>query len=253
MSEFKDVNGNSLPTSVIKYFEIPRQIATELEAQRVDITKDSVGNSSNALVGSNFIVNLLLSGSMNLVWNVINGLQIIAYMPLFNVKTPGNAGAFNKFFISIASFDMFKTEEITANLMYIPEGDPLSLNLQDQGIESLLIIPNLGTLFYLLLAYLALIIVQLLLYNVGKKVPKIGQISSKIGIFLYWNGLIRFFMEVYLDYSVSALLNLQAIYWEDELSAVSFCNVLSIIFVILMALIPIYFIAFYAWSLQKWN
>ena len=73
----------------------------------------------------------MLAGSLNLVWGMINGLQILSYMPLFQVKTPGNASSFNKFFIEITSFEIFDTSLITAELMYMPEDDPLSLSLQE--------------------------------------------------------------------------------------------------------------------------
>ena len=74
LSEFKDDNNNQLPDSLIKYAEIPRQMATELEVERVATLKESVGNASKASIVSNFLIGLVLAGSLSLVWGVINGL-----------------------------------------------------------------------------------------------------------------------------------------------------------------------------------
>ena len=52
-------------------------------------------------------------------------------MPMLNVKTPGNTGAFNQFFVAMSSIKLIDFADITATLMYLPEGDPLSLNLQE--------------------------------------------------------------------------------------------------------------------------
>ena len=62
---------------------------------------------------------------------MIEGLQIITYLPLFNSKVPGNASMFNKFFIKMSNFEIFDLTSVTEWLMYFPEEDPLSLNLQD--------------------------------------------------------------------------------------------------------------------------
>ena len=88
-------------------------------------------------------------------------------MPLFKVKTPGNASSFNKFFIEMISFELFETTMLTEQFIYLPEVDPLSLSLQEQGIESTLMVPNLGSLLYILLGFFALAVLQLLLYLVG--------------------------------------------------------------------------------------
>ena len=224
-------------------------MATELEVEQVTTTKESAGNASKASIVSNFLISLVLASSLGLVWGMINGLQIISYLPLFKVKTPGNAGDFNKFFIDTVSFEAFDTSKITAELMYFPEDDPLSLSLQEQGIDTTLMVPGLGNIFYMLLGYCALATLHLLLSLVAKKIPKVDQASSKISKFLYWNGLIRLYMEIYLDLAICALLNLKTMYWEEKLSAVSFSNVLAIISVACLGIIPIFLIVFFRWKL----
>ena len=60
---------------------------------------------------------------------MINGLQVVNNMPLFKIKSPGNVNAFNKFFSSIAKFDVIDTKSLTLGMgIYIPEMDAISLN-----------------------------------------------------------------------------------------------------------------------------
>ena len=108
-------------------------------------------------------------------------------------------------------------------------------------------------MFYMLLGYFALAVLHLLLSLVAKKIPKLHRTSSKIDIFLYWNGFIRFCMEVYLDFAICALLNLKTIYWEEKLGAVSFSNVFAIISVVCLGIIPVYLVGFFYWRLKMWD
>ena len=135
----------------------------------------------------------------------------------------------------------------------MPEDDPLSLSLQEQGIDSTLMILGLGTLFYVLLAYFVLVILQLILHCLAKKLPKVNKTSSKISKFLYWNGIIRLFIEVYLDFGVCAFLQIKTMYWDDNLRAVSFGNILAIITVACLGILPIFAIIFFIKRVETWS
>ena len=63
-----------MPDSIIKYSEIPRQMATKEEVEQVGSIKEIGDSSSTAAVVSNFIVNLMLSSSLGLIWGMINAL-----------------------------------------------------------------------------------------------------------------------------------------------------------------------------------
>ena len=112
---------------------------------------------------------------------------------------------------------------------------------------------GLGTLFYVLLLYFALIFLQLMLRLIAKKLPKVNRASNKISTFLYWNGMIRFFIEVYLDFAICAFLQLKTMYWSENLGAVSFGNILAIITVVCMGLIPIFLTIFFVVRVKDWS
>ena len=66
--------------------------------------------------------------SLSKMWSMINGMQIMAYLPLFFVKLPANASLFNKKIIDIVSFSVIPTDEINWILFFLPEVEPFNLN-----------------------------------------------------------------------------------------------------------------------------
>ena len=53
-------------------------------------------NSMNAFVIGKMILNFVLSASLNLLWSLLNSLQIIVALPLMNINMP-----YNVFLISL--------------------------------------------------------------------------------------------------------------------------------------------------------
>jgi len=52
---------------------------------------NAIGHASTATVILSFFVNLILSASMNMLWSMMNSLQIIVHLPLMNLSYPSNA------------------------------------------------------------------------------------------------------------------------------------------------------------------
>ena len=128
LSGFEDENGLKLPDSVVKYSQIPTQIASLEQAEKINDSGSAAGSSSKASVGSNVVVNILLSGSLSQVWSMIEGLQVVCHMGLFKMKSPGNVNAFNEFFAELARFNIIETSPIVNDFFYFPEMDSISLN-----------------------------------------------------------------------------------------------------------------------------
>ena len=65
---------------------------------------------SGALSGSNFFVNILLAGSLSLLWGLINALQLTTHFPLVNIVYPMNAAIWYDALFGLASLDIVSTE-----------------------------------------------------------------------------------------------------------------------------------------------
>jgi len=77
--------------------QMPNTAANKVMAQAVS----TVGSSVQGTVLTNFVVNLLLSGSLQYIWGMINSLQIVFHMPGCAVNLPGNAKVIYSEFIQI--------------------------------------------------------------------------------------------------------------------------------------------------------
>lgn len=60
-------------------------------AAAIQAASDSTDKGTKGILAANFALNILLSSALSLLWGMINGLQIMALLPLANVDMPGNA------------------------------------------------------------------------------------------------------------------------------------------------------------------
>ena len=58
------------------------------------------------VVIANFLLATLISFSLNYLWSMINTLQMIVYLPMYNVIFPGNISMFLSVVIGVATFDI---------------------------------------------------------------------------------------------------------------------------------------------------
>mmetsp|Transcript_13012 Transcript_13012/g.16640 ORF Transcript_13012/g.16640 Transcript_13012/m.16640 type:complete len:111 (-) Transcript_13012:83-415(-) len=110
-----------MPASVAKYLQIPFQVETEEEYDTAKALSAIFTVAAISIMGSSFLLNLLLAGSMTLLWSLLNTLQIVEYIGLFNIKLPGNVGSFNDFFERITEVQIVDPQEILSTLFYFPE------------------------------------------------------------------------------------------------------------------------------------
>ena len=54
-----------------------------------------------------------MSGSLNLVWSLINSLQVITHIPMLNVNYPANTLAFHRVIVGVINFDIIPAEEMS--------------------------------------------------------------------------------------------------------------------------------------------
>ena len=89
------------------------------------------------------------------------------------------------------------------------------------------------------------ITLDMILLALTYKWPKIKNFREKwTKKYLYWNGLVRFFMEIYLCLTMFSLINLMHMDWDTSLPAVNFSNFCAIVATILVVIGPVILIVF---------
>ena len=126
LSEFRAKNGERMQSTILEVL-IPRQLNGESGAIMVSAAA-AVDTASTAAVGTNFLVNLLLSASLNQLWSMLNGLQIFVHMPLMDVRFPANANTFIVFLVNIANFDIIPTDYLFGKIFNFPDDGAFNLN-----------------------------------------------------------------------------------------------------------------------------
>ena len=78
----------------------------------MEVQAESIKNTSSAVMGSSFVLNLLLVASLSLLWGLINSLQLVTHFPLVNFIFPPNAKTYFGIMFEIGNFDIIPTEQI---------------------------------------------------------------------------------------------------------------------------------------------
>ena len=102
-------------------------MASEEDAQKVDNQASTAKGGTYAFSFSSIVVQLLLASSLYFVWGMIEGLQIVDSIGLFNAKVPGNTSSFLESVSELSSLNFIDVSSLRDSLMYLPESDAFSL------------------------------------------------------------------------------------------------------------------------------
>ena len=72
----------------------------------------AAGASTQAATAATLGVNVALSGAMSQVWGMINGMQLMVNLPLFDIQFPPISQAMVEDLITIATFDVLPTDPV---------------------------------------------------------------------------------------------------------------------------------------------
>lgn len=88
---------------------------------------------------------------MSTVFGMVNALQIIIILPLFNASMPANAGMVFKYLTQIASFDIFDIGDYVDEYLQLEDTDPVNIEFETLGFDSQWFINNIGSFYIYLL------------------------------------------------------------------------------------------------------
>ena len=174
-------------------------------------------------------------------------------MPLFDIKSPGNVNGFNGYFIEITSYDYINFDAINSKYMYMPEVDPFSLNFQMAGYDSVFIIPSLGLVYYTILAISLVVLIYFMLKPCASKCGgRIKKVRKAIRKRLFWNSIIRFFIESFLELGMCAIMNVKTLFWHQGLYSLGFNNVFAFFVTLAIIILPVALIIIYFVKRENW-
>ena len=128
---------------------------------------------------------------------MLNSQQMVVHMPMFEgLKIPANSMTIVEYLIKLATFDLIDTSFIDELLYYWPEADPFTTNFEMAGIESVLLLANIGFSMYLIYMHILIVLVHACVHKLKHRGCLFQRLDAKMGSYLYWDGLTRFYMEL---------------------------------------------------------
>ena len=213
-------------------------MASAAEAETIDAAGTAAQGSVMSTMSGSFVLNIVLASKMDKVWSILNSLQIVELIRLFDIMTPGNINAFTQFFEMITSVKLFDSEELLSDWTYIPEMDPQSLNFQNAGYDTTLFILNASSFIVIYALQLSLLPLILLVWGMEKICKCARRIRNKLEAIVFWNSSIRVFMSGYIDICLFSMINIAEILWIEGLDIVKASNIMSYSMVIICSLVP---------------
>lgn len=158
-----------------------------------------------------------------MLWGMINVMQIIVHMPLLNVQFPTNTSFFYSLIIDISSFNLIPESWMTAiksKIFKFSEEKP-SENFVEMGYSSESSVENLGSMFMYLGGFACLVAFVFLIRFLKNRYEwyectvftenfrfRINKIYTYLANLIFWNMILRMFLEGYMEYAITSLMNL---------------------------------------------
>ena len=98
---------------------------------------------------------------------------------------------------------------------------------------------------YIILCHILIAIVHACLHKFRSRSSIAFKLHHKIGSYLYWTGLNRFYMELYFDLNFLSILNLHTADWDTEFISERISNTASVIVLGFVNLVLIFYMVGY--------
>ena len=167
------------------------------------------------IVIGNFALSFLMSFSMSYLWNLINGLQMIVYLPLLNLVFPANISMVFTIIIQVATFDMIPgidyINQYIFKFEYVNEMNELpSAGWEALGFETLNFTTNSGSLYMMVCIFLVKTVAAAVLKQLAMRDDNWVEAYRKMqGSSVYQAVAARFILEGFVELFLCSLLNIQ--------------------------------------------
>lgn len=198
----------------------------------------STAESSKFIVASNFVLNIFITASLNLLWSMINTQQLIVMMPMFQIQMTSNVSIFFRNIMAIAAFDFFDIDEYVHDSFDIKPTEAVDVKFQLIGFESHYFIVNVGTIFVFYLIYLLnLTVIYPLVRVCHQKARRCKTFKQKFRNKVMWSSLITLIDESYMILIVCLLINCR--FLSTESAGLTVMSSLCIAFVCFSVILPL--------------
>ena len=183
--------------------EIPAQLAGSTEEiAALKEQAESAGQASSVGIGGGFVVNLLFASSLQMLWGLVNTLQVLTALVFMRVYVPENAMLVNMALLDSANLNILPMEAVFEFLF-----PWLFADAKPEATDSIIGSPieEIGNFLVIIIGILSMIplIWVYIILNKRKKSEEISQ-------FVFFSGSLQLYMESYLQIVLSCLIVFRA-------------------------------------------
>eukprot|EP00347_Sterkiella_histriomuscorum_P006189 403353719 len=184
-------------------YQISAYIPPQLDPSIQDVI-DNLGlgasNSFTSFMTSNLLINIVMSQSLQYLWGMINGFQLISHMPLMAINIPASTQAFFQFVVEISSFQFINTDVIDDKIFEIDEFSlkPFNNYFDQMNFESTNVVKNLGFLLIMFIFAIIMIIFTMMLKLYQFHTPIMTKLKDFLERTFLFNFITRLFIEAQL-------------------------------------------------------
>lgn len=140
--------------------------------------------------------------------------------------------------------------------MYFPEVDGFNLNFEENDYDTIYFNLILGTIFFIILAHILMILIVGCLKVVGCGNERIQTAKNKISKKLFWGGILRLLIESYFELVLAVGIN--AARYRKSIGDYAFTgvivsNIFATFFAIASLVLPFFILIFYSVNTGRWR
>ena len=173
------------------------------------IEEDVITGATLSSLAANTAKNLLTRGSLNNVFSMLTGMQLIVHSPLINVQFPAIAFSLYEELIKVATYELLPTEELFPLFMDLPDLGYFNEKFQRLDYGYFYSTMNLGFMFLVFLFNLALYPVFLILWLLKLKFTWPTNLVNYMYDILFWQQFVFFAHATFIEIVIGILLQNQ--------------------------------------------
>ena len=173
-----------------------------------EITEGSDGSKSASFVM--LALSLLQGYGLSMMLGMMNALQIIICLPLFETSMPANSGMFNNIVTSMAVYEVIEIGDFANELLELNPTDPVNEKYESIGFGDLYFTNNVGCFVLTILFSSLLVIFWIFLYSLSRLgYSCVKRLRNNVADQLFWNKISGLIFESFLNVVLSSLIALK--------------------------------------------
>eukprot|EP00347_Sterkiella_histriomuscorum_P002815 403366702 len=186
-------------------------------------TSETAAMAVQSIIYGSVAMSIVLGSSLQMLWGMLNTLQLISHTPLFKIAYSTIILRFIKAMFSVVNFDMF---DASAQLQVIFGLDDIEVYpayntyFEYLGYDNSNFLYLIGPPIITVFIYLGILLIYLIILKIDQRQQEylifnssfyfsVNIVKKKLFKFLFLSTLVRFFMELALEIALSTIVNIK--------------------------------------------